>query len=468
MPRLGEQGLRRGAMKHRGDDLRASKRALFSVALILFLAAACTGGDDGGGGNEPVELTLLDHQEPRVELLKKLLPQFEKDMADAGKDITVKLLEGPAEDTQFSTKLTLDYNSGNAPDVASFGNSSTVDYALSGFLLDLTPMLEEWADWEDHFYERLREELVQPDGNVYAVPREAQIIQLFYRKDVLESAGISTEQPESWQDLLDRMEQATAEIGNPALLFPAGEAWGGGTFFEGFIHLMLGTDSELYDAEEQKWIVSSPGLTEVLNFYEDMTQAGVLPVDPLLNPEPWVPTKYEAFPKGDLVATTCGTWCWMFDWGPDGAAPIEGLFNKVDTWEFPTAAGGETFVWGSSGWVWSISADTEHPEEAFELVKWLAGGEFVAENAVTVGAASPRDDLADTKPYSGFDFLLQAEKQLSEARSFVPPPGTDKMAQAVSEATEQVITGEMTGDEAAGFLAERATELLGEGNVTEQ
>ncbi|MDQ3784745.1 MAG: extracellular solute-binding protein [Actinomycetota bacterium] len=432
---------------------------------MIAATAACTTDSESSNGG-PVELTLLDHQEPRVELLKKLLPQFEQDMEEQGKKISVKLLEGPAEDTQFATKLTLDYNSGNAPDVASFGNSSTVDFATSGFLLDLTPMTEEWTDWDDHFYEQLREELVQPDGKVYAVPREAQIVQLFYRQDVLQSEGISTEQPQSWDDLLDRMSQVTRKSGQPSLLFPAGEAWGGGTFFEGFIHLMLGTGSPLYDAEESKWIVESPGLTDVLTYYEELTAAGVMPVDPLLNPEPWVPTKYEAFPKGDLVATTCGTWCWIFDWGPEGAAPIDGLFEKVSTWEFPTADGEETFVWGSSGWVWAISADTENPEEAWELVKWLASGDFMAQNAVTVGAASPRDDLRNVKPYSNYEFLIDAERQLPNARSFVPLPGTDKIAQAVGEATEQVITGQMTGEEAAETFAERATELLGEDNVT--
>lgn len=444
--------------------LRRPTLTLAVTLVVIAVTAACTADSESGGGG-PVELTLLDHQEPRVELLKKLLPQFEKDMEDQGKEISVELLEGPAEDTQFATKLTLDYNSGNAPDVASFGNASTVDFATSGFLLDLTPMTEEWTDWDDHFYEQLREELVQPDGKIYAVPREAQIIQLFYRKDVLQSDGISTAQPQNWDDLLDRMSQVTRESGQPSLLFPAGEAWGGGTFFEGFIHLMLGTGSSLYDAEESKWVVASPGLTDVLTYYEELTEAGVMPVDPLLNPEPWVPTKYEAFPKGDLVATTCGTWCWIFDWGPEGAAPIDGLFKKVSTWEFPTESGEDTFVWGSSGWVWAISADTENPEEAWELVKWLASGDFMAQNAVAVGAASPRDDLRNVKPYSDYDFLIDAERQLPKARSFVSLPGTDKIVQAVGEATEQVITGRMSGEEAAEFLAERATELLGEDNV---
>ena len=58
-----------------------------------------------------------------------------------------------------------------------------------------------------------------------------------------------------------------------------------GTFGEGFIHLMLGTDDQLYDPADGKWIVRSPGLTRVLEYYEAMTTAGVLPVEPLLNPE---------------------------------------------------------------------------------------------------------------------------------------------------------------------------------------
>ena len=93
------------------------------VVMVGVLATACgSGGDDkSSSSNGPVELTLQDHQKPRVELLRKLLPQFEQAMKAQGKQITVKLIEGPAEDGAFKSKLTLDYNSGNAPDVTSIG-----------------------------------------------------------------------------------------------------------------------------------------------------------------------------------------------------------------------------------------------------------------------------------------------------------------------------------------------------------
>ncbi|WP_051914039.1 ABC transporter substrate-binding protein [Thermorudis peleae] len=414
--------------------------------------------------SQPVKLTLLEHQKPRVDLLKSLLPKFEDAMKSQGKNITVELQEGPAEDSEFYSKLTLDFSAGTAADVTSFGYDRVAQFASSGYLLDLTQYVNAWPDWKAHFYEKLRQQVTQSDGKVYAIPREATIMELFYRKDILTQLNIPTTQPQSWKELLDRMTQATKATGKPSLLFPAGESWGGGTFAEGFIHLMLGTDSSLY--QNGKWVVRSPGLTAVFTFYQQMVEAGVLPVQPLLNPEPWVPTKYQAFPKGDLLCTTGGTWSWIFDWGPKGAAPIDGLFDKVATWQFPTQNGNGTFVYGAVGWVWAASAKTKYPDAAWELIKWLASGEAMAQNAVTIGAAAPRDDIQSIAPYSQMPFLIDAEKQLTNSRSFSYPPGTDKIEQAVGEATQAVITKAKNGQQAADQFAQQATQLLGSSNVT--
>jgi multiple sugar transport system substrate-binding protein len=444
-------------------------RALASIAMVALLATACgSGGGKKSSSGGPVELTLEDHQKPRVELLRKLLPKFEQAMTAQGKQIKVKLVEGPAEDGAFKSKLTLDYNSGNAPDVTSIGAADASSFAASGYLLDLTDRLNSWPDWQ-HFYKRLRDEAVQPDGKVYYVPREATIMQLWYRQDILKAKGISTEQPKSWQELLERARQAKQAVGSPPILFPAGKQWGGGTFGEGFIHLMLGTGSQLYDTQQKKWIVRSPGLTATLKFYEQLTTEGLLPVQPLLNPEPWVQPKYKDFPAGKLLIETCGTWCWSFDYGQAGAAPIKDITRKVATWNFPTQNGdGEPFAYGATGWAWSVTEKTKHPDEAFELVKWLAGGEAIAQNAVTIGAAAPRDDLGGVKPYSDQPQLLLAEKQLANARSFPPPEGIDKIQQVVADATEAVISKRMTGDQAAAMLADKAKQLLGPDKILEQ
>lgn len=447
----------------RRDFLRRTGQAgvvLATTSGLTALVDACTGSSSSTSSTE-ADLTILDHQKPRVDLLTKLLPQFEKDMKAQGKNIKVKLLEGPAEDTQFQTKVTLDYNSKNAADVISYGASMVPDFSGSGFLLDLTPYVNKWPDFQ-HFYPKIRDQLKGSDSKVYSVSREASVIELFYRKDVLDAHGISTAQPATWQDLLDRMVQAKNAIGSPSLLFPAGSAWGGGTFDEGFLHVMLGTSSPLYDMATNKWVVRSAGLTQAFDFYQAMTKDGLLPVQQLLNPEPWVATKYKAFPDGKLICTTSGTWGWFFDWGPGGTAPIPDLHQKVATWDFPTADGSAPFVTGSAGWVWTISAQTKHSAAAWELVKWLAGGTFMASNAVTIGAVAPRDDLHNVAPYSNYPFLISAEEQLKTAHTFRAEAGQAQFVQAVGVATDGIITGKMTGAQAAQVFAQRATQLLGD------
>jgi multiple sugar transport system substrate-binding protein len=429
------------------------------VAVVAALGGDDEGGASAGGNGEPVTITLMDHQPPRIKLVKRMLPQFEREHPD----IKVRLQEGPSTDTDFMTKLTLAYSSGTAPDVVGLP-VDPADTAASGYLLDLTDRLAHWADWQK-FYPKLRTDMEQQDGKTYTVPMSASIAQLFYRKDVLEKHGISTEQPQSWQELLDRLSQASKALGGPSIVFPAGKAWGAGSYAEGFINLMLGTDSKLYNTASKKWIVRSPGIEQSLGFYVDMTKSGVLDIPPLLNPEPWVPTKYKAFAKGQLAVSTGGSWSWFFDWGKDGAGPIPDLFDKVGVWNYPMPNGGGEYVTGGTGWTWAIAAKSKHPDQAFELLKWLASPKFIAQAAVTVGGVSPRNDVRE-KPYTDYPVLRETEEQLPKARSQPSAPGSDQISQAIAEVTESIITKRVTtASEAADAFAKRATELLGEDKV---
>ena len=442
---------------------RRSVSVVFAVAVGTGLAACGGGGDSGESEVKPAEgpvtLTLLEYQKPRADAVEKLLPQFEAEMKKQGRDVTVKLVRDILPDDQFKTKITQQYNAGQAPDVTDYGASFVPGFAGAGYLLDLTPHLEKWDGWKD-FYPDVREQIVQPDGKIYALPHEANTQNLFFRKDVLTKLGVSNEQPQTWPELVTRLKQITDKTGKPSLVLPAGSAWGGGTFGEGFLNVMLGTGSTLYNTESKKWVVESPGLTQTFQLYDELTKNKLLPVEALLNPEPWQPTKYQAFPKGELPVAAQGTWGWRYDWGPEGAAPIPGLLDKVSTWNYPSSDGKPYSVSGVA-FSYEVTAKTKYPAEAVELVKWLSSGKAMAEQLVAVGAAAPRSGIDSIAPYSEQKELIEAGKQLATSRSFPPRPGQDQISQAVAEATEGILTGEMDGAAAAKAFAKSATELLG-------
>jgi multiple sugar transport system substrate-binding protein len=417
---------------------------------------------------ELIELSLLEHQDLRIQALKEVLPDFEAQMAAQGRNVKVNLIEQVMSDQEFQTKLALDYSSQNAADVIEYGAGLTTEFGPAGYLLDLTDRLAAWADWQQHFYPVIRERATNDDGINYYVPSGASVLQLFYRKDVFDANDVSDAQPLSWQELIDRMIELEAKTGKPPILFPAGTSWGGGTFEEGFIHVFLGTGGELYNQATGKWVVKSQALTDALGFYEDLVANDLLPVEALLNPNPWEPTKYVAFPAGDLAVTTQGSWGWRYDWGPDGAKPIDNLFDVVKTWEFPTQDGSGTFVYAGEGWAWTIHSQTEHPDEAWELVKFLTTASANATMITAVGDLAARDDISTLPPYSEQTVLVESEKLLPTGRFFKAQTGIDKIYQGIGQATEAILTKSKTAEEAAADFASDMTDLLGADMVEEQ
>ncbi len=180
-------------------------------------------------------------------MIEGLLPAFEQEMAASGHPVVVDLESLDLADDAFRAEIARRYAAGTAPDVTSYPTNWIPDFGAQGDLADLTADVEAWPDWSQHYYRILRERAVGGDGQIRAIPRGATVIQLFYRRDVLQArrhrdgpahlvAGPGRPD-DQLRDLMDR----------PPILIPAGTTWGGGTFDEGFINLMLGTTSPLYD-----------------------------------------------------------------------------------------------------------------------------------------------------------------------------------------------------------------------------
>jgi ABC-type glycerol-3-phosphate transport system substrate-binding protein len=230
-------------------------RRAWLLALVIAAVVGTLGAwaATAAGKSNATEITIIEHQPPRVALLKKMLPLFER----THPNIKVKLIEGPAVDTDFQSKLTLDFSSGHAPDVIAL-SFDPADVAASGYLLDLTSLARKWSGWS-HFYPNLRKGELH-GGKLYTIPREATVQQFFYRRDVLKKNGISTTQPTTWNQLISRLQQASKALGGPSIVFPAGKQWGGGSYGESFINVLLGTNSTLYDRRRRSGLCAVPAL----------------------------------------------------------------------------------------------------------------------------------------------------------------------------------------------------------------
>ncbi|MET4780629.1 extracellular solute-binding protein [Glaciihabitans sp. UYNi722] len=435
--------------------------ATLVVAGGLTACSASSGSSSTDGSNGPVTITILEQKQTRIDDLKKLIPGFESAMKKQGKSIKVKLIEDVLTDDQFKTKITQQFISGQAPDIVDMGENMIPGFAAAGYLAPLGSYLDKWSGW-DHYLPQFRKAMVRQDGKIYSLMHDTGVSNFFYRKDILTQSGISTAQPATWKDLIARLVEIKDKTGEPPLVVPAGSAWGGGTWTEGFQPILSGTDPKYYNVKSGKWDLKSPGWLATFNLYSELVTKGLLPVQDLENPNPWEPTKYDKFPAGKLQVSAQGTWGWKYDWGPQGQSPIADLYQKVDTWQYPALKSGDKpYGWSSLGFGYTIPEKSQRKDAAMLFAEYLTTGVPLAEQLQSAGAASPRDDLTNVKPFSEEPKLLQATKDLKTSVYVATGDGSDQISQAVASATELILSGKASGAEAYKSFVKNATDLLG-------
>ena len=249
-------------------------------------------------------IRIAEHRQARIDALNKSIPRIEKQLG-----VTIEVIEYPAPEKDYMSKLLTELGAGNAPDLFTANFDSDVpDMASAGYLSPITAEVKAWEGY-DQLFDVAKELSTSADGQVYALDSMLAVEQLYFRRDLLDKAGISTAQPTNWKDLLDRAREIKVKTGKYSLLLPAGVSWGAAAFSEGFALFVPGSKTPQIANDDGTVNLSGEGIRDIFGLYKSLIDEDLMPIEPLLGPEPWEIPKYTMFPAGDLMATTCGSWC---------------------------------------------------------------------------------------------------------------------------------------------------------------
>ena len=170
-------------------------------------------------------IRIAEHRQARIDALKTVVPDIEKKY-----NVHIEVIEYPAPEKDFLTKLLTELRAGNAPDIFNVPHGQDVaDIVAAGYLSPISTELKSW-DGYSQLFDVGKAMATSSDGKIYVLPAMLNVQQIYYRRDILQKAGISTEQPKTWAELLSRAKEVKAKTGAYGLLFPAGLTWGGGSF----------------------------------------------------------------------------------------------------------------------------------------------------------------------------------------------------------------------------------------------
>jgi multiple sugar transport system substrate-binding protein len=290
--------------------------------------------------------------------------------------------------------------------------------------------------------------------------------QIYYRRDILEKAGISTEQPKTWAELLERAKEVKAKTGAYGLLFPAGVTWGDGAFVEGFRLLIVGTATPQIANADGTLNLTGPGIKEAFGFYADLINGDLMPIQPLLEPEPWVTPKYEMFPAGKLVATTGGSWGYIYDWGPQSKNPIPNVTEVVGTWQVPGKTGG-LYVLVDLESPWAVSAKSPDLGLAKKVMLELGSVKADVAYAQNLGNIPGRTDAAVDPEFQKLTPLVPilAAMKNGTGTYLKTAEGFSAVAEGVSRGTEALLRKQTDAAGAQKILVDYVKEVLGEDAV---
>jgi multiple sugar transport system substrate-binding protein len=286
----------------------------------------------------------------------------------------IKLKVTKTDFTTYYQKLATSVAGGTTPDVFMMSGAYFYQAAHLGMLYPLDDAMKaDRISLADYFSESSGEDATY-QGKTYAIPGEIDVLGLAYNKDLFDAAGVAYPTANwTWNDLLSAAQKLTRKVGNKQQYGfyswnSAQEMWG---------DLVLQNGGQFLDDNLTHGALDSPEAISAIQFAVDLIH------------------KYKVSPSSQGVSSLPG-------YLQSGGNPfLTGLIGMKfqGNYELSLLSGINHFKWdvvpmpksvkhSGLGWYqsWVMGAHTQHPSEAWQLLKFLVTeGQTITAKAPTRG-----------------------------------------------------------------------------------
>jgi multiple sugar transport system substrate-binding protein len=408
-------------------------------------------------------------------ITEKVIPGFIKAQKDKGVTAKVTFNGSGVEDEQYKTKLELNLKTGSGSDVFAADGIWLGELASAGYVKPLKDVVGDkpagWDGWSQ-ISKAVQQNLTFKD-QLYGVPNGTDGRVLYFNKKLFAQAGLPENwQPTSWDDILTAGQALKKVKGVTPIQINAGVPMGEATTAQGFLPLLAGTGKPLYDDASGSWQGATQGVKDVLGFYQKLYGGGL--GDPRMQQDKaGRDQSFAEFSKGKIGILAEGDYFWRSVICPskeDCATTSMPDRDQVVGWaKIPaqkpkSGVNGQDFVSVSGGSGWMLNPKTKYPQQAWELMEFMASKEMQTELSKAQIRISARGDVNSE--------TLKNDPLLSFISSEVLPlttyrPSDEKyneVSLAIQQATADVVAGK-SPDEAAKTYSSSLEKAVGAEHV---
>jgi multiple sugar transport system substrate-binding protein len=319
------------------------------------------------------------------------------------------IIEEIAREAYYDKLTTTLLAGGSDYDVIYASSDWLPEWIQAGTLQPLNPYFEDPEIVSDYFsLEALSPtvDVLTFDGQVYGFPSEGDTAWLFYRKDLLEGAGL--EVPQTWDDFL----AAALALNNPPEMYGAVIGAKLDEAVWDFQHYLFSMGGGILD-ENYNVIVNDATAVAALEFYAGLlTEHGVVPPDVVTYGYNEILTSLQegkaAMGVEWMAATQTLQDC---EQSPKVCIDGEPQLQYTLIPGLPQDDGTIKRSQGGSQWAWVIPSTAEHEVDAYHFIEWLTSKEGAKLWALNGGIPSNSDALSDPEVVAQvpqFELLAEA------------------------------------------------------------
>ncbi|MBM7573478.1 ABC transporter substrate-binding protein [Aquibacillus albus] len=404
---------------------------------------------------EEVQLTYFSRYPEMEKTNQRLIDAFEE------KNPHIQIELKSYAPLSYWSKISAMAAAGSAPDVFDMNSDFVDEWASKGFLYNLQDFVDNDINKEDYFtsvFDAVR----YPDketGDMYAFPYAWVTTVLYYNKDMFDEAGLEYPTKEwTWDEFLHAAQTLTLDTNNDGRTDQYGFwLYGRYAHIEPWIYQ---NDGLILNNEKTEFAMDD-NAREAVKFLTNLTAEHKVSPKPM---EMQGTNQSDIFPLGTAAMWVDGSWNiennrniinGQFDWGIS-------TVPRGNNWKEDVAYGWPDNI--------AIFNETDHPQEAWEFIKFMTGKERTVENYT--GGQVPvfkeaaisdewleKDKLPDNKSI----ILEQGElvvrnsftRNWAEWRGYGTAEGS-----GMNGEVDQILDGKKTFDEAMDSLEKYANEVL--------
>ncbi|MBW2056934.1 MAG: sugar ABC transporter substrate-binding protein [Deltaproteobacteria bacterium] len=369
----------------------------------------------------------------------------------------IRVVLEPVSYKEKETKYTVESAAGRAPDVFHVHAFSLPMFFSKGYAKDLTPFIDrEGPGFLDAWYP-LPIRLMKYKGKVHAMPGDYMTMVLFYNTEIFKAAGLDpSKPPETWDEFLEYAKRLTRDTDGDGKV----DQWGFGTvgakspgFSLRFGPFIWSFGGDYLTPDMKRSALDRPEAREAFKFFVELyTKHKVVPPGlTAMNPQQ---VRTQLAQK--KVAMILGS-----GWTPpivNKINPNLRAFEVLKCAPAPIKRKKATAIWLSS---WVMSPNTKHPDEAWELMKFITSREMELKWFVDNRVTSSRKDVSGVAPEILNDkFASVIASQLPYGKVEPQIKEWPEIMDTFTTSLQEAIVGMKTPDKALDEAHERINAIL--------